>query len=273
MVEPDARAGRAPVRGAARARVVTVARGRRATALAERRGEGDPGERARAGEDREGEGRGGRTRPRSGIPGRLPRACLSPPPRTWTRCAPSTRTGCSAVSTRVSAAAARGDGSGNVSLNASESGRAGLSKAQLESLPLAQRVHALFARGQRTVLRFARVMHFAPAGSDPEEVLAALAGVAHLVQGCWVACSALRCGSDARRGACATTRCAPRARAAAPTWGAGRRRRRRPASSGRAPAARGADGAGGGVARPAAARRARAPSPSLTRERSRPGPG
>ncbi len=60
-------------------------------------------------------------------------------------------------------------------------------------------MHALFARGQRTVLRFARVMHFAPAGSDPEEVLAALAGVAHLVQGCWVACSALRCGGDARR--------------------------------------------------------------------------
>ena len=92
---------------------------------------------------------------------------------------------------------ARGDGSGNAAFGASES--RGLSKAQLESLPLAQRVHALFARGQRTVLRFSRVMHFAPAGSDPEEVLAALANVAHLVQGCWVACSALRCGGDARR--------------------------------------------------------------------------
>jgi DNA-directed RNA polymerase-3 subunit RPC5 len=92
---------------------------------------------------------------------------------------------------------ARGDGSGNAAFGTSES--RGLSKAQLESLPLAQRVHALFARGQRTVLRFSRVMHFAPAGSDPEEVLAALANVAHLVQGCWVACSALRCGGDARR--------------------------------------------------------------------------
>ena len=92
---------------------------------------------------------------------------------------------------------ARGDGSGNAAFGTSES--RGLSKAQLESLPLAQRVHALFARGQRTVLRFSRVMHFAPAGSDPEEVLAALAQVAHLVQGCWVACSALRCGGDARR--------------------------------------------------------------------------
>ena len=49
------------------------------------------------------------------------------------------------------------------------------------------------------MLRFQRVMHFAPAGSDPEEVIAALRGVAHLVQGCWVACSALRCGGDARR--------------------------------------------------------------------------
>ena len=50
----------------------------------------------------------------------------------------------------------------------------GLSKAQLEGLPLDRRVHALFARGQRTVLRFSRIMHFAPAGADPEDVIAAL---------------------------------------------------------------------------------------------------
>ena len=89
---------------------------------------------------------------------------------------------------------ARGGSSGG-----DASGSGNVSKAQLESLPLAQRVHALFARGQKSVVRFARVMHFAPAGSDPEEVIAALRGVAHLVQGCWVACSALRCGGDARR--------------------------------------------------------------------------
>ena len=39
----------------------------------------------------------------------------------------------------------------------------------------------------------------APAGSTPEDVIAALLPVAHLVQGCWVAASALRCGGDARR--------------------------------------------------------------------------
>ena len=95
-----------------------------------------------------------------------------------------------------------GDGARDASRNAGDPATtfaAGVSKAQLESLPLAQRVHALFAKGQRSVLRFQRVMHFAPAGSDPEEVIAALRGVAHLVQGCWVACSALRCGGDARR--------------------------------------------------------------------------
>tara|TARA_B110000977_G_scaffold26996_1_gene33890 strand:- start:12997 stop:14898 length:1902 start_codon:yes stop_codon:yes gene_type:complete len=93
-----------------------------------------------------------------------------------------------------------GDDGGGANRDNTVSGFAGgLSKAQLESLPLAQRVHALFAKGQRTVLRFSRVMHFAPTGSDPEEVIAALKGVAHLVQGCWVAASALRCGGDARR--------------------------------------------------------------------------
>ena len=74
-----------------------------------------------------------------------------------------------------------------------------LSKAQLDGLPLDRRIHALFARGQRTVLRFSRVMHFAPAGCDPKDVISALLPVAHLVQGCWVACSALRCGGNARR--------------------------------------------------------------------------
>lgn len=74
-----------------------------------------------------------------------------------------------------------------------------LSKAQLDRLPLEPRIYALFARGQRTVMRFSRIMHIAPAGSRPEEVVEALKKVAHLVQGCWVACSALRCGGDARR--------------------------------------------------------------------------
>jgi hypothetical protein len=53
----------------------------------------------------------------------------------------------------------------------------------IEGLPLDRRIHALFAQGQRTVLRFARIMHFAPAGSTADEVIAALLTVAHLVQG------------------------------------------------------------------------------------------
>ena len=120
-----------------------------------------------------------------------------------------------------------GGGGGELGVGAAEGN--GLSKAQLEGLPLDRRIHALFAHGravqvqpmkpmlkapvtqrlkqrhdelltillqfcfkfqlaplqhgQRTVLRFARIMHFAPAGSTPEEVVAALLTVAHLVQG------------------------------------------------------------------------------------------
>ena len=198
---PDAH----PYAVAARARVVTVARGPEGeAALAERRGEGDPEGRASAGGAKIEKGKG--REKGKGLASEIgdPEA---PPAGVPVTAAAYLDALCPIDSDRLlggldeslGGGGARGDGSGNVSLNASESGRAGLSKAQLESLPLAQRVHALFARGQRTVLRFARVMHFAPAGSDPEEVLAALAGVAHLVQGCWVACSALRCGGDARR--------------------------------------------------------------------------
>lgn len=74
-----------------------------------------------------------------------------------------------------------------------------LSQAQLDGLPLDRRVHALFARGQRGHMRFARVAHFAPPGTPPEETVAALRHVAHCVRGTWVAKSALRCGGDARR--------------------------------------------------------------------------
>jgi len=194
---PDAH----PYAVAARARVVTVARGLEGeAALAERRGEGEGRASAGRAKSEKGKGRAEGLASEIGDP-------EAPPAGVPVTAAAYLDALCPIDSDRLlggldeslGGGAARGDGSGNVSLNASESGRAGLSKAQLESLPLAQRVHALFARGQRTVLRFARVMHFAPAGSDPEEVLAALAGVAHLVQGCWVACSALRCGGDARR--------------------------------------------------------------------------
>ena len=182
-----------PYAVAARERVVTVARGLE--------GEAAPAERRVAGGAAAAKGEKGK-----GSAGGVPTLPEAPPAGIPITAASYLDAVCPIASDRLlgvdgdggdGGAAARGDGSGNVSGNTSET--RGLSKAQLESLPLAQRVHALFARGQRTVLRFSRVMHFAPAGSDPEEVLAALAGVAHLVQGCWVACSALRCGGDARR--------------------------------------------------------------------------
>ena len=189
-----------PYAVAARERVVTVARGTEGEAApAERRSSVGAGASATA------KGEKGKGTARGGVP-TLPEA---PPAGVPVTAASYLDAVCPIASDRLlgvdgdggdgAGPAARGGGSGNVSGSASRNETRGLSKAQLESLPLAQRVHALFARGQRTVLRFSRVMHFAPAGSDPEEVLAALAQVAHLVQGCWVACSALRCGGDARR--------------------------------------------------------------------------
>ena len=59
-------------------------------------------------------------------------------------------------------------------------------------------VHALLSKNPRIVWRFTDIMNMVPRGSTSEEVIQALIPRAHLVHGCWIACSALRCNGNVR---------------------------------------------------------------------------
>lgn len=72
-------------------------------------------------------------------------------------------------------------------------GDEGLSRSFLDTLPLEQRFEKLLSKGRVHVLQFERLMKLAPSGCTEQEVLSVLQDMAHLVQGCWVAASALRC--------------------------------------------------------------------------------
>lgn len=70
-----------------------------------------------------------------------------------------------------------------------------LSKQYLDTLPVEARVQAVLARGDAHVLTWAKLRRICPHAPEPA-LLAAVVSCAVLVQGCWVASSALRCGGD-----------------------------------------------------------------------------
>ena len=72
----------------------------------------------------------------------------------------------------------------------------GLSKSQLASLPLDRRIRALFAKGQKSCMKFSRIRQFVTEPIEPEQLIAVIQDSAHLVQGNWVAKSTLRCGGN-----------------------------------------------------------------------------
>jgi len=72
----------------------------------------------------------------------------------------------------------------------------GLSKSQLASLPLERRIRALFAKGQKSCMRFSRIRQFVTEPVDIQQLIRVIQDSAHLVQGLWVAKSTLRCDGD-----------------------------------------------------------------------------
>jgi DNA-directed RNA polymerase-3 subunit RPC5 len=72
----------------------------------------------------------------------------------------------------------------------------GLSKSQLAALPLERRIRALFAKGQKSCMRYSRIRQFISEAIDTEQLIRIIQDSAHLVQGNWVAKSTLRCNGD-----------------------------------------------------------------------------
>lgn len=72
----------------------------------------------------------------------------------------------------------------------------GLSKSQLAALPLDRRIRALFAKGQKSVMKYSRIRQFVTEDIEPERLIEVIQDSAHLVQGNWVAKSTLRCGGN-----------------------------------------------------------------------------
>ncbi|OUS42752.1 polr3e-prov protein [Ostreococcus tauri] len=72
----------------------------------------------------------------------------------------------------------------------------GLSKSQLASLPIERRIRTLFAKGQKSVMKFSRIRQFVTENIEVDRLIEVIQDCAHLVQGNWVAKSTLRCGGN-----------------------------------------------------------------------------
>ena len=72
----------------------------------------------------------------------------------------------------------------------------GLSKSTLSALPLERRIRALFAKGQKSCLKYHRIRQFITEDISEETIIRLIQDCAYLVQGNWVAKSTLRCNND-----------------------------------------------------------------------------
>ena len=73
------------------------------------------------------------------------------------------------------------------------------STSRTEARSLREAIRAAFSDSRGSVLRFKQIIEFIPEACEINDVMDALQTLAHLVQGCWVICSALSCGGDTRR--------------------------------------------------------------------------